>query len=94
MELVPVKYQRHIFVCVNEREDGNCCAKRNSDAILKTLRDHVNKHNLFHKYNISKSKCLGHCDFGPTIAVYPDGYIFRRVTLDDTKKPIEEFLKP
>ena len=92
MELVPVKYERHIFVCVNDREEGDCCAKRNSHEILKTLRDHINKNGLFHKYNVSKSKCLGHCAFGPTIAVYPDGFIFRRVTMDDTKKIIEEFL--
>ena len=94
MELVPVKYERHIFVCVNEREDSNCCAVRGSNEILKALRKHVNDNGLFHKYNVSKSKCLGHCDFGPTIAVYPDGFIFRRVTLDDTKKIIEELLRP
>ena len=93
MELVPAKYERHIFVCVNEREDGNCCAKRGSNEILKALRDHINSKGLFHRYNVSKSLCLGHCDFGPTIAVYPDGYIFRRVTMEDTKKIIEEFLK-
>ena len=93
MELVPVKYKRHIFVCVNDREDGDACAKRNSEAILKALREHINHSGQFGKYNVSKSKCLGHCASGPTIAVYPEGFIFRKVTLDDTKKIIEEFLK-
>ena len=92
MELVPAKYERHIFVCVNERDEGDCCANRNSEAILKALRDHINHNGLFHKYNVSKSKCLGHCAFGPTIAVYPDGLIFRKVTMEDTKNIIEEFL--
>ncbi len=93
MELVQAKYERHIFVCVNERSEGDCCAGRDSEMILNMLRDHVNRNGLFHKYNITKSKCLGHCAYGPTIAVYPDGLIFRRVTLDDTKKIIDEFLK-
>ncbi|MBI4174942.1 MAG: (2Fe-2S) ferredoxin domain-containing protein [Candidatus Aenigmarchaeota archaeon] len=93
MELVPVKYERHIFVCVNEREEGDCCAKRNSSDILMALRNHINRNGLVHRYNVSKSKCLGHCAFGPTIAVYPDGLIFRRVNMEDTKEIIEKFLR-
>lgn len=93
MELVPAKYERHIFVCVNERPEGDCCAGRNSETIFNMLRDHINRNGLFHKYNITKSKCLGHCAFGPTIAVYPDGFIFRKVSTDDVKKIIDEFLK-
>ncbi len=92
MELVPAKYKRHIFVCVNDREEGDACAKRDSEKIVDALRNHVNSKGLFHKYNISKSKCLGHCAHGPTIAVYPEGFIFRKVTLEDTQKIINEFL--
>ncbi|HLD85637.1 MAG TPA: (2Fe-2S) ferredoxin domain-containing protein [archaeon] len=92
MELVPVKYERHIFVCVNDRDEGDACFKRGSEGIVKALRDHVNKNGLFNKYNVSKSRCLGHCAHGPTIAIYPDGLIFRKVSIDDTKEIIEKFL--
>ena len=92
MELVPTKYERHIFVCVNDREQGDACFKRGSENIVKALREHINKNSLFHRYNVSKSKCLGHCAFGPTIAIYPDGLIFRKVTKEDTKEIIEKFL--
>ena len=116
MELVPARYERHIFVCINEKwqNDANasgyleliddCCAKRiETDAqgvrqcipeqILKRLREHVNSKGLMHKYNITKTKCLGHCKEGPTIAVYPEGFIFRKVSMDDTDKIIKEFLQ-
>ena len=92
MELVPVKYERHIFICVNEREEGDCCAGRGSNDILMALRNHINRNGLVNRFNVSKSKCLGHCAFGPTIAIYPDGLIFRRVSMDDTKQIIEKFL--
>ena len=91
MEQVPVKYQRHIFVCVNEREQGDCCANKGAD-ILRALRDHVNKNGLFGKFNITKTKCLGHCAEGPTIAIYPDGKIFKKVSTDDVKEIIEKYL--
>jgi len=93
MQELPVKYQRHIFVCINEREDGECCAKRGSAEILKALREHVNRNGLMGKYNVTKTKCLGHCEEGPTIAVYPDGKIFTGVTLSDTAEIIQKFLQ-
>ena len=89
MEQIPVKYERHIFVCVNTRDEGDACAGRGEE-IVKILRDHVNSGHT-HRFNVSKSKCLGHCSEGPTIAVYPDGKIFKKVTLADTEKIIEEF---
>ncbi len=92
MEQVPVKYKRHIFVCVNYREQGDCCSGRDSVEILKALREHVNRNGLFHLFNVSKSLCLGHCSEGPTIAVYPDGKIFKRVALGDVEKIIEDYL--
>ncbi|MBI4148992.1 (2Fe-2S) ferredoxin domain-containing protein [Candidatus Woesearchaeota archaeon] len=94
MELSPVRYQRHIFVCVNEKDYGKeCCGFKQGPEILQILRDHVNKSGLVGKYNITKSRCLGHCLQGPTIAIYPEGKIFVHVTVEDTKRIIEEFLR-
>lgn len=93
MELINQKYKRHIFVCINEKEQEECCSKKNSNEILRILREHVNQNGLMSLYNITKTKCLGHCNEGPTIAVYPEGYIFKKVTIEDTKKIINEFLK-
>ena len=92
MELLPVKYERHIFVCINERENEDCCAKKDSIEILQALRDHINKNGLVGKYNVTKTKCLGHCKDGPTIAVYPEGKIFTHVSLEDIDKIIALFL--
>ncbi|MEK6936456.1 MAG: (2Fe-2S) ferredoxin domain-containing protein [Nanoarchaeota archaeon] len=93
MELVDKKYKRHIFVCINDKENEECCAKKNSEQILKILRQHVNENGLMSLYNITKTKCLGHCLEGPTIAVYPEGLIFKKVSIEDTQKIINEFLK-
>jgi len=92
MEEVEVKYKRHIFVCLNKREDKENCFDRESEKILLKLRDHVNSKGLMHSFNISKSLCLGHCLNGPTVAIYPDGKILRKVTLEDVDKIIEEYL--
>ncbi|MBI4141419.1 (2Fe-2S) ferredoxin domain-containing protein [Candidatus Woesearchaeota archaeon] len=92
MEPISKKYKRHIFVCINERDVGDCCAKRDSAEILKILREHINNNGLVHEFNVTKTKCLGHCADGPTIAIYPEGLFFKKVSIDDTKRIIDEFL--
>lgn len=92
MDQSPVKYRRHIFVCVNERSKEQSCGPDGGKEILEALRSHINRNGLFHTYNISKVFCLGHCLQGPTVAVYPEGKIFTRVTKHDIKEIIEKFL--
>jgi len=92
MELASTSYKRHIFVCINEREPSKpCCGLREGPAILKVLKTHVVENGLT-QFKITKTKCLGHCKIGPTIAVYPDGKIFTNVKMDDIPQIIREFL--
>jgi sirohydrochlorin cobaltochelatase len=90
MEALPVKYKRHIFVCLKEREN-ECCSQKNSEEIFTKLRNYINENGLMHTFNVSKSLCLGHCLEGPTIAIYPDGIILKKVSLEDVDKIIEEY---
>ncbi len=92
MQQLQVKYKRHIFVCLKERENEECCSKNNSEEIFTRLRNHINENGLMHTFNVSKSLCLGHCNEGPTIAIYPDGIILRKVSLEDVDKIIEIYL--
>ena len=92
MEELNVKYKRHIFVCLNNREEGESCSEKDSEEILMKLRSHINENGLVHKYNVSKSLCLGHCLNGPTIAIYPDGIILRKVSLKDVDEIIKNYL--
>ena len=94
MELVPKIYKCHIFVCVNEREEGECCGRKNdSSKIIEQLQEHINKNGLSNKYCASKSKCFGHCAEGPIIAIYPQGHIFKKVTVADTQEIIGRYLQ-
>ncbi|MBI2672462.1 (2Fe-2S) ferredoxin domain-containing protein [Candidatus Woesearchaeota archaeon] len=92
MEQIELKYKRHIFVCINERDEGESCGRKEGHEILRILREHINSKGLMGLFNVTKTKCLGHCNFGPTIAIYPEGIIFRKVSLEDTKKIINDYL--
>ncbi|MBI2108522.1 (2Fe-2S) ferredoxin domain-containing protein [Candidatus Woesearchaeota archaeon] len=93
METIPIKYKRHVFVCLNKRDaPRESCSAKDSEKILTELRQHVNSNGLTGTYNITKTLCLGHCNEGPTIAIYPDGKILRKVSMADVPRIIEEYL--
>ena len=92
MDISPVKYERHLFVCVNEKP-GQCCGPAGGQEILDVLRAHVNARGLFHRFNVSKVSCFGHCLAGPTVAVYPEGVILTHVSPRDTEDIIRRFLR-
>lgn len=70
-----MRYQHHIFVCTNERHEGDCCAKRGSFDILKTLKNELRDRDLDHDGGImaTKAGCFAKCSQGPNVVVYPQG---------------------
>lgn len=75
-------YDLHLFFCCNRRPDtgGNrSCAASGAEALylyakdrLKTLDPHKSK-----RIRINSSGCLGHCDDGPALVIYPEGVWYR-----------------
>lgn len=70
-----MRYQHHIFVCTNEREEGDCCAKRGAFVVLKTFKNELRERGLDHDGGImaTKAGCFAKCSEGPNVVVYPRG---------------------
>ncbi len=70
-----MRYQHHIFICTNEREQGDCCAARGSLELLKTIKHTLRERGMDHDGGImaNKSGCFGLCTQGPNVVVYPQG---------------------
>ena len=83
--------EKHVFVCVNEREAGrDCCTKVGGIEIFQKIKAFVMLNGLNSRVWVTKTKCLGFCNpVGTTIAVYPEKKIFTEVKVDD----IDELLK-
>ena len=79
-------YEKHVFVCVNERPDGHprgCCSAKQSVEIRARLKKMAAKAGLKGRVRINKAGCLDECERGVTVVVYPEGVWYGRVTLDD-----------
>jgi (2Fe-2S) ferredoxin len=86
------RYERHIFVCINERPAGHpkgCCLEKGSAAVRDLLKSELNKRGLSGLVRANNSGCLDACEHGISMVIYPDGIWYGRVTKEDVAEIID-----
>jgi hypothetical protein len=69
-------YERHIFFCLNQRENGEaCCANQGAKQGFEHCKKRVKDAGLSHAggVRVNKAGCLDRCAGGPVAVVYPEG---------------------
>ncbi len=93
MKKINEPYRKLILVCVNERLNSKeSCGNKQSIHIFDTLKAYVNQSGLKGKVRVSRTGCLGLCELGPNVAVFPDNLWYTAVTDDDVERIIHEHL--
>ena len=88
-------YQRHVFFCLNEREEGSaCCACHRAAEMQQHAKQRIKQLGLSGegRIRINKSGCLDRCDAGPCIVVYPEGVWYTSVDEHDIYEIIDSHL--
>ncbi len=88
-------YSHHVFFCTNQRANcEDCCENFKSQAMRGYMKDRLKAINLHGpgKVRVSSSGCLGRCDHGPVIAVYPEAVWYTWVDEEDIDEIIEQHL--
>jgi len=93
MERNDIPYKKTVFVCLNERESGVCCAKGGSEAIHAKLKDAVKAQGLNASIRVSRSGCLNRCGQGPNIMVFPDNIWYSGVAEADVPQILDDIVK-
>ena len=89
------EFQRHVFVCINERVPGHprgCCSAKDSVAIREALKARCKLEGLGSRVRINKSGCLDQCEHGPTIVVYPEAVWYGFVKMKDIEEIVQSHL--
>ena len=89
------RFERHIFICINEREPDNpkgCCASKGSREIASKFKQALYERGLKGRFRANKCLCLDRCEYGPTVVVYPDGVWYQHVQLEDVEEIIESHI--
>lgn len=74
MDEKALPYRRIVFVCTNQRAEGEriCCAAQGSADLHAQLKDLVKARGLKGRVRVCKSGCMDRCEQGPNIMIFPD----------------------
>lgn len=87
------QFQRHIFVCVNQRpgeDPRGCCASAGGMEVASALKKRLYDRGFKRVVRPNKAYCLDQCARGVAMVVYPEGVWYGGVTVNDVDEIIEE----
>lgn len=88
-------YQYQIFFCTNLRQSGKqCCANADAQAMFEYMKQRLKKLGL-HGPSLCRANtcsCLGRCEEGPVLVIYPQGVWYTYHTQQDIDDIIEQHL--
>ena len=81
----PFKY--HIIVCTQKKEENaTCCAAAGSASVADAVYRELGTAGLSDEVVVSTCGCLGLCESGPVMIVYPEGTWYVKLTAADVKE--------
>ena len=87
-------FRHHVFVCTQQKPEGvTCCPASGSMSVLGALHGELGKQGLSNDVQVSSCGCLGLCDEGPIMIVYPEGVWYRKVKADDVAEIVSSHLR-
>ncbi|MGB7556555.1 MAG: methyltransferase [Candidatus Korobacteraceae bacterium] len=87
-------FRHHIFVCTQEKAEGvPCCSAAGSFRLLGSLHAELGAQGLADDVQVSSCGCLGICDSGPVMIVYPEGTWYIKLTPNDVPEIVSSHLK-
>ncbi|MEO6954617.1 MAG: (2Fe-2S) ferredoxin domain-containing protein [Polyangia bacterium] len=88
-------FDKHIFICTNERDPGNPrgdCKSKGSEAIRNFLKTELGKRGLKDRMRANASGCLDQCERGIAVVVYPEQTWYQLRTVEDAREVLEQHL--
>jgi (2Fe-2S) ferredoxin len=88
-------FQHHVFICCNQRDAGEqCCNALGGSDMFAYAKDRIGalKKNGPGNIRINKAGCLGRCDQGPVMVVYPEETWYSFIDKEDVDEIIDQHL--
>lgn len=88
-------YKYHVFFCTNQRAPGEgCCNALGGEKLRTYAKDRVKALGLSApgQVRINSAGCMGRCDQGPVLVVYPEGTWYTYVDQEDIDEIIDRHL--
>tara|TARA_B100002003_G_C13585779_1_gene303432 strand:- start:88 stop:411 length:324 start_codon:yes stop_codon:yes gene_type:complete len=89
------KPEKHVFVCAQARPEDHpkgSCSARGAQPVIDAFKNEFEERELWGRFKVTTSGCLGLCEDGPVVLVYPEGVVYRQVKESDVNTIIDEHL--
>jgi (2Fe-2S) ferredoxin len=87
-------FRFHLFVCTQHKPEGMpSCPNSGSRAVLDALDREIQQRGLDNDVQLTTCGCLGLCEEGPVMVVYPAGVWYRRVQPSDVSEIVASHLR-
>jgi len=87
-------FHKHIFICTNQRtgSDRKSCGEQHGMELVAAFKKSIKDKSLPIRVRAQRAGCLDICDFGPTVAVYPEGVFYVNVQLSDVEEIVQSHI--
>ena len=91
-----MKPKHHVFVCMNQRPEGHprgSCGSAGAAGVYEKMMGEMERRDLFGKIQVTGTFCMGPCDQGPAMVVYPAGVWYKGVKPSDVDEIFDQHLE-
>ncbi len=86
-------YRHHVFVCLQQKPEGvPSCPSNGAQAVLDALGPAIMKAGIDDDVQVTTCGCMGLCEEGPVLIVYPEGVWYRKVSTNDVAEIVKSHL--
>ena len=91
---ITTPYKRQIFVCVNNANGEKAsCGDHQGEQVFRELREIAKERKLHPAIRVAQAKCLGQCNTGVNIMIYPENVWLSKVRLSDIPEIADTYIK-
>ncbi len=76
-------YRHHLFFCSNQRVEGEACCGNHDANAMRDYAKQKGKALGLSDIRVNKAGCLGRCELGPVLVVYPEAVWYTYVDQED-----------
>ncbi|MBW2038595.1 MAG: NADH-quinone oxidoreductase subunit NuoF [Deltaproteobacteria bacterium] len=80
-------YRAHVLICA-----GGACLSSGAKEVEEALIKEISKCGLEKEIKVVETGCVGSCELGPLIIVYPEGVFYQKLTSQDIPEIVEQHL--
>ena len=94
MDSQPTPYRRQIFVCTHDAKGEKAsCGDHKGEEVFRQLRETAKNKKLHPEVRVAQARCLGQCQLGVNIMIYPENIWLKHVSAQDVPAIAEKYIQ-